>query len=125
MKNVVATAAALALVLALTICYAFAKSEAQPAYKAGDTVYVCGCGAGCDCGTVSSKEGTCVCGKALIKTKITKVEKGKLYYMVNGMEMSAPATGKYACSCGAGCPCKTISQKPGKCACGQVMEKVK
>ena len=124
MRNVVATAAALALVFALTICFAFAKSEAGPAYKTGDTVYVCGCGTGCDCGTVSNKGGTCSCSKDLVKSSITKVENGKIFYAVNGKEMSAPATGKYVCACGAACPCKTISQKPGKCGCGGALKKV-
>jgi hypothetical protein len=70
------------------------------------------------------KGGTCACGKELVKSTITKVENGRLYYKVNGEEMSAPATGKYVCSCGAGCPCNTISQKPGKCGCGMTLKKM-
>ena len=31
--------------------------------KAGDTIYVCGCGEGCDCGSLAKKEGKCGCGK--------------------------------------------------------------
>jgi hypothetical protein len=52
------------------------------------------------------------------------VENGRLVYQVNGQELSAPATGKYVCACGAGCTCNTISQKPGKCGCGQALKKV-
>jgi hypothetical protein len=124
MKRVYAMAAALVLVVAATICLAYAASDQTAAFKAGDTVYVCGCGAGCDCGTVSIKEGTCPCGKNLVKTSITKVENGKLMYALNGKEMSAPATGKYACSCGSSCSCKMISQKPGTCGCGGALQKV-
>jgi len=29
----------------------------------GDTIYVCGCGEGCNCGTLATKEGKCGCGK--------------------------------------------------------------
>ncbi len=34
-------------------------------------------------------------------------------------------TGKYACACGEACKCGTISQKPGKCACGVDLNEVK
>jgi hypothetical protein len=124
MKKVCALAAALILVVVATICLANATSDQASPFKVGDTVYVCGCGAGCGCGTVSSKEGTCACGKNLIKSSVTKVENGKLFYMVNGAEMSAPTTGKYICACGSACPCKTISQKPGKCGCGGALKKM-
>ena len=100
-----------------------AKSESEPTFKKGDTVYVCSCGAGCDCGTVSHKAGKCSCGKDLVKTTITKIENKKLYYMVGGKELSAPAVGKYVCACGPGCDCGTISQKPGKCSCGRELKK--
>ena len=93
--------------------------------KAGDTIYVCGCGAECDCGSLAKKEGTCSCGKKLVKTTVNKVENGKVFYTVDGKELSAPTTGKYACGCGEGCNCGSISQKPGKCACDKDMMKVK
>ena len=98
-----------------------AKFEA----KAGDVIYVCGCGDGCDCGSLAKKEGQCSCGKDLIKTSVTKIEKGLVYYKLDGKELSAPQTGKYACGCGDGCNCGSISQKPGKCGCGKDMVKVK
>lgn len=31
----------------------------------------------------------------------------------------------YACACGADCPCKSLSLKPGKCTCGKKMVKSK
>jgi len=31
----------------------------------------------------------------------------------------------YACACGAGCDCDTISRKPGKCSCGSALLKAK
>jgi hypothetical protein len=93
--------------------------------KAGDTIYVCGCGEGCDCGSLGKKEGTCSCNKEMVKTTVNNVENGKVFYTLDGKELSAPTQGKYACGCGAGCDCGSISQKPGKCACKKDMVKVK
>ena len=93
--------------------------------KAGDVIYVCGCGEGCDCGSLGKKEGTCSCGKKMVKATVTKIEKDRVYYKLEGKELSAPMTGKYACGCGDGCNCGSISQKPGKCGCGKDMIKVK
>jgi hypothetical protein len=93
--------------------------------KAGDSIYVCGCGAGCKCGSMANKEAKCGCGKDMVKATVSKVEKGKVYYKVEGEELSAPAQGKYACGCGEGCKCGAISQKPGKCACGKELIEVK
>lgn len=92
--------------------------------KAGDEIYVCGCGKGCNCYTVSKKEGKCACGQNLTKVKVDKVEKGKAYYKLDGKETAIQLTGKYNCACGQQCDCQTISQKPGKCGCGKDMTKV-
>lgn len=92
--------------------------------KAGDTIFVCGCGAGCDCGSLAKKAGKCGCGKEMVKSTVTRIDKDKVYYKLEGKELSAPVTGKYACGCGAGCNCGSISQKPGKCGCGKEMVKV-
>lgn len=91
--------------------------------KAGDTIYVCACGDGCDCGTLGLKEGKCGCGKDLVKATVTKVDKKLVYYKVDGKEMSAPLQGKYACGCGEGCNCGFVSQKPGTCGCDKDMVK--
>ncbi len=92
--------------------------------KAGDEIYVCGCGKGCDCATVSKKEGKCACSSKLVKVKVTKVDNGKAFFMQDGKEASVLMTGKYMCACGPQCDCQTISQKPGKCGCGKEMTKV-
>ena len=93
--------------------------------KVGDAIYVCGCGDGCDCGSLAKQEGKCGCGQDLVKTTVTKVEKGTLFYKLNGKELPAPTQGKYACGCGKGCGCGSISQKPGKCGCGKDMVIIK
>lgn len=93
--------------------------------KVGDTIYVCGCGEGCNCGSLGKKPGACSCGREMVKTTVTRIEKGRVYYTVDGKELSAPVQGTYACGCGAGCNCGSISQKAGgKCGCGMPMVKV-
>ena len=42
--------------------------------KVGDELYVCACGEGCPCDTMSKSAGQCTCGKDMVKTKVTKVE---------------------------------------------------
>jgi hypothetical protein len=93
--------------------------------KVGDEVYVCGCGEGCPCDTISRKEGNCTCKKPLVKGKVTKVEETTAMIEVNGKERSFKTIGKYQCKCGKECICDTISQKPGKCGCGMKLKKVK
>ncbi len=100
-------------------------ANAKISFKKGDEVYVCACGPGCKCLTMSKKPGKCSCGKDLVKTTIDKVKNGKAYVTVDGKTMVFKTTGKYVCACGAGCDCDTISQKPGECACGKPMKAVK
>jgi len=126
MKKIIVVVTSLLCVFAVASAFAAKSSAGLFKAKAGDTIYVCGCGAECDCGTLSQKPGTCGCGKVLVETKVTKVEKGLVYYkLVDGKELSAPAKGKYMCGCGKGCKCTTVSQKPGKCGCNQEMVKVR
>jgi hypothetical protein len=114
----------ISLVFAVTAGLALAQSAAEPSIKAGASVYACGCGAGCSCGTMSNKAGKCGCGKQMVQTTVTKVEDGKAYYQMNGKEMTASTTGKYVCGCGAACACGTVSQKPGTCGCGKPLKAV-
>lgn len=95
-----------------------------PVFKKGEAVYVCTCGDSCDCKTMSRKEGTCSCGKALGKGSVSRVEGDKAVVRVAGKDLNFITKAKYACACGDGCSCGTISQKPGKCGCGNNMKKV-
>ena len=113
----------ISLVFAVTAGLALAQSGAVDTIKAGSSVYACGCGAGCNCGTMSNKAGKCGCGKPLVKTSVTKVEDGKAFYKMDGKEVTASTTGKYVCPCTA-CACGTVSQKPGTCGCGMALKKV-
>ena len=63
-------------------------------FQKGDEVYVCPCGAGCPCLTMSKKAGQCSCGKDLVKTTIDKIEDGKAYVTVDGKTMIFNTTGK-------------------------------
>lgn len=93
--------------------------------KPGDEVYVCGCGEGCPCGTISRKEGKCSCDKQLVKGTVTKVKGAVTMIKFNGKEQPFKTSGTYQCTCGPKCNCDTISQKPGKCGCGKELQKVK
>ncbi|HIJ82462.1 MAG TPA: hypothetical protein HPP76_12215 [Desulfuromonadales bacterium] len=121
MKRVMITLFAASLVLVAV--FAFADKE-LPVFKKGDSVYVCTCGDGCDCKTMSRNKGKCSCGKALGKGEVTSVEGDKSVVKVDGKEFNLNNKAKYACGCGEACTCGTISQKPGKCSCGSEMKKV-
>lgn len=115
------------IVITIVFTIAFAafaladKTTMNP--KVGDELYVCGCGEGCQCDTMSMNRGQCSCGKELIKSKVTKVEKGKI--TMEGRNRPFISVGKYACACGPECKCNTISQNPGNCSCGKAMILVK
>ncbi len=113
-------------VVALTLAFAVSAfaDETLPVFKVGETIYVCACGPGCDCQTISRNDGKCSCDKPLAKTTVTKIEGDKLFAQVSGAEQAFSTKAKYACACGAGCNCGTISQKPGNCACGKEMKKI-
>ena len=121
-----------ALLIGLTVVFALTLIAVVSAeikggridLKVGDEVYVCGCGEGCPCLTLSRNPGKCTCDKDLVKTKVTKIEGDKAYVEVKGKETAFPMVGKYACPCGPGCKCDTISQSPGKCACGKDLKKI-
>jgi len=117
----------LSLVFVFTAALAFADKGTKGMFtaKAGDEIYVCSCGEACKCGTLAHKEGECGCGKKLVEAKVTKVEKGKVFYKIGDKEYSAPQKGKFMCGCGEGCDCGFVSQKEGNCSCGKPMVKVK
>lgn len=125
MRSFIAALVSMVFILAVSAAPALSESKEAQTFKAkaGDTIYVCGCGAGCDCGVLSHKTAKCACGMDLVKTTVTRVEKERIYYMLNGKELSAPAVGKYVCPCGPGCNCGMISQKPGTCGCGKPLKK--
>jgi len=114
------------LIIAIVFCLALStfaladKAKMKP--KVGDELYVCACGAGC-CDMMSRNTGQCTCGKDMVKTTVTKVEKGKI--TVDSRKEPFVSVAKYVCDCGPDCKCDTISQKPGNCTCGKKMVEVK
>jgi hypothetical protein len=92
--------------------------------KVGDERYVCPCGPGCPCNTISKTAGNCTCGKPLVKAKAVKVSPEQATFLVGDKEQVYKTVGKYACACGPGCPCETISQNPGQCTCKKDMKAV-
>jgi hypothetical protein len=121
MKKILISLFAVTLLLVAVVAFA---DKTLPVYKKGDSVYVCTCGDSCDCKTMSRKEGKCSCGNALGKGTVSKVEGDKAVVKVGDKELNFITKAKYACACGDGCKCGTISQKPGKCSCGTEMKKV-
>ncbi len=119
MKKLLILAIALTLGLA-TLAFA---DKTEMTAKVGNELYVCGCGEGCKCDTMSRSPAQCTCGKDLVKSKVIKVEKGKI--TMEGRDRPFVSIGKYACACGPECKCDTISQNPGNCSCGKKMIEVK
>ncbi len=111
------------IVSAATLCLA---GKEVMNFKVGDEVYACNCGEGCNCNTLSLASGKCSCGNDLVKARVTSISDGKAMLMAEGWAAERPflTVGKYACDCPPGCKCDTISQKPGKCACGKEMKKM-
>jgi hypothetical protein len=102
-----------------------AADKSKMVLKPGDEVFACACGPECACQTLSRKEGSCACGKPLVKAKVKSVGDGTAVLLIGGKEQTFKTVGKYMCACGDACKCDTISQKPGKCACGKEMKEVK
>ena len=107
--NPIRTVLTLVTALALTIpMWHPSPASAGPDNGRKDLLYTCACGASCDCGTVSTKPGTCACGKEMRETHVVKVE---------GSEA-------IVCTCGGGCLCALDDQDPTKCGCGKAVERV-
>jgi hypothetical protein len=121
MKKILISLFVASLLLVAVVAFA---DKTLPVYKVGDEVYVCACGDSCDCKTMSRKAGKCSCSKDMAKGIVSKVEGDNAVVMVDGKERNLITKAKYACACGEGCKCGTISQKPGKCTCGTEMKKV-
>ena len=125
MKKIILVVLSLVLVFSAALVFADKGTKGMFDAKAGDVIYVCACGESCKCGTLAKQEGNCSCGQKLVKATVSKVEKGNVYYKIDGKELSAPQQGKYECGCGEGCNCGFVSQKAGDCGCGKPMVKVK
>jgi hypothetical protein len=111
------------IVLTLALATLAIADKAKMTAKVGDQLYVCACGEGCPCDTMSRNPGKCSCGNDMVKTKVTKVEKGKI--TVESRKKPFVSVAKYVCDCGPECKCDTISQNPGNCTCGKKMVEVK
>jgi hypothetical protein len=120
-----------------------AEKKEKAAIKTGNIVYVCDCGEGCQCNTLSKKSGKCTCGKKLVQMHVLKIEGTEAILCKCGKGCTCainPADptkcgcgqpvkrvslkGKYVCACGDACECNTISDKPGKCTCGKALKKI-
>jgi len=110
-----------------------------------DVLYVCGCGADCQCNSVSTEPGDCKCGKPMKWHHVVKVEGDEALLCscdkgcrctIDPEDSSKCACGKpvkrmnlkgqgvYFCNCGGSCTCNTVSGEPGACRCGMKLKKV-
>jgi hypothetical protein len=112
-----------AIVFSLALSTVVLADKTRMTAKVGDELYVCACGESCACDTMSRSAGKCTCGKDMVKTKVTKVEKGMI--TVESRKKPFVSVAKYVCDCGPDCKCDTISQNPGNCTCGKKMVEVK
>jgi hypothetical protein len=76
------------------------------------------------CQTLSRKEGKCACSNPR-QAKVKSVGEGTAVLVFVDREQTFKTVGKFMCACGPECKCDTISQNPGKCACGVDMVEVK
>jgi len=113
------------LVIAAGAALLMAQDKSKMVLKAGDEVFACDCGPSCPCQTLSRKEGNCACGNPLAKAKVKSVGEDTAVLVIGGKEQTFKTVGKFMCACGPECKCDTISQSPGKCACGVDMVEVK
>lgn len=97
------------------------RAESRLPLMEGDEVYACACGPECGCGTLSWVANVCGCGRELVMAKVLRTTDGEAVLLVGGTEKVFRTTGRYACECMENCGCGTISQKPGKCACGRIL----
>jgi hypothetical protein len=106
---------------------AAAKAEAAAVapVKAGDAVYVCGCGPECKCGTIQAGPGKCSCGHDLVKAAVTKVEGDQISVRIAGAKADQVFKAPYKCGCGGGCNCTPAALGPGTCKCGKELVKNK
>jgi len=116
----------------------------EPAGR-NDVLYVCDCGAGCACNSVSTEPGNCSCGKPMKWHHVVKVEGNEALLCTCGegcscaIDPNDPSkcgcgkpikrvdlTGKgiFFCNCGGSCTCNTLSDQPGQCRCGMKLKKV-
>jgi hypothetical protein len=142
MKTLKSVTSILALACAVLAASCSSTTTAHRGSKGG-ALYLCGCGADCNCATVAVKPGKCGCGKDLVAVHPLKIEAGSVVACscsgdckctLNTQDptkcgcgkpirkASLKGSGLYYCGCGGTC-CATISDKPGKCDCGKDLKK--
>lgn len=97
------------------------RAESRIELREGDEVYACGCGKECGCGTLSRVANRCACGRELVKSRVVRIEGEHAILVVDRREKVFRTAGRYGCGCMKDCGCGTISQRPGKCACGRIL----
>ena len=112
------------VVFLLSGLLAWAAEEGMFNTAEGSKVYVCACGPGCDCNTISNNPGDCTCGNPMTEATVEKIENGVATMAIGDKTQEFQLKGKYVCACGPTCNCNTVSQNPGNCTCGQPLKMV-
>lgn len=114
--------------------------------QGSSVVYWCDCGPECKCNSVSTKPGTCSCGKEMAGGHVVFTEGNTALACTCGptctckidpndhtkcgcgkpiKRINLEGTGLYFCNCGGSCGCNTLSDKPGPCKCGMPLHQAK
>lgn len=114
--------------------------------QGSSVVYWCDCGPECKCNSVSTKPGTCSCGKEMAGGHVVFTEGNTALACTCGptctckidpndhtkcgcgkpiRRINLEGTGLYFCNCGGSCGCNTLSDKPGPCKCGMPLHQAK
>jgi hypothetical protein len=114
--------------------------------KGTSVIYWCACGPECTCNSVSTKPGTCSCGKEMAGGHVVFMEGTTALACTCGpactcaidpkdhtkcgcgkpiKRINLEGTGLYFCNCGGSCGCNTVSDKPGACTCGMPLHQAK
>lgn len=109
-----------------------------------DTLYVCNCGPGCKCNSVSKSPGNCACNSPLKAGHVVKIEGDEALVCMCGAgctctidpkdstkcgcgqplkRVPLKGSGLYFCNCGKSCMCNTVSDQPGTCRCKMPLKK--
>ena len=89
-KKMVALVTAVVSLPLLLMGLSLDRSTGKLDVKVGESYYVCNCGEGCDCHTISSKAGECSCGQDLVQAEVSRVEEGRAFFKAEGWEEERP-----------------------------------